>query len=384
MIQKIIAKEEEEEKKMEREKREEQRVKDITTGEVGKYIERKQLEEQNKNEKALNEVEIKMDEKMIKEQENTDMMVENQVTEGTEQNPTIEQVVELEQDSSQTEMTTEPKTEKITDAVSENMEELGVEGETDAEVQVDAEEQPTEPIKETTQPTLPEITTESRVVELVRHENVSLYMQISFNPNTGVSGGCDIYLVDRRTGLPMFDGSRDGLHIKKSRLCSATDEKVLNCILDLEEEFTIDEQKLAFERAKQFLEVSKRRTPIKNSMSFRDAYTELNQYIIEGEAKEQLDNNLQAEQRKFMYDKEAGVVGVRDNYFQHALDDICSGYSQIRFNKNLKEVEAHLGITLEIHNNNRHGWCTTKNGKFLRFYCFKVMDLSALCNAEEE
>jgi hypothetical protein len=119
-------------------------------------------------------------------------------------------------------------------------------------------------------------------------------------------------------------------------------------------------------------------------MSFGDAYVELNQYIIEGEAKEQLDNNMQADQRKFMYDKEAGVVGVRDNYFQHALDDICSGYSQIRFNKNLKEVEAHLGITLEIHNNNRHGWSTTKNGKFMRFYCFKVMDLSALCNAEVE
>jgi hypothetical protein len=239
-----------------------------------------------------------------------------------------------------------------------------------------------EPQEETTQPILPVITSESNVVELVRHEDVSLCMQILLNPNTGVSGGCDIYLVDRKSGLPMLDGGGENLHLKKSRLCSATDEKVLNCIGDLEENFSIDEKKQAFERAKLFLEVSKSRTPIKTSMSFEETYSCLTQYIIEGEAIEKLDDNLMADQRKFLFDEEAGVVGVRDNYFQHALDDICSGYSQRGFLKSLKMVEAHLGTTLEISNNGRHGWGTTQKGKFMRFYRFKVMDLSTLCKEE--
>lgn len=120
MIQQIIAKEEEEEKKMEREKREEQRVREITTGEVAKYIERK-LQITN----TLNEEE----EKMIKEQESTEMMVENQVTEEAEQMVEIEEVVELEQEPSQME-TTDPETEEIKDAVSENVEEPVIESET--------------------------------------------------------------------------------------------------------------------------------------------------------------------------------------------------------------------------------------------------------------
>jgi hypothetical protein len=168
---------------------------------------------------------------------------------------------------------------------------------------------------------------------------------------------------------------------------SSTEEKIMNILddYDMGTPLTIDEKKLAFDRAKKFIETSRVRTSISKSMNILDTYMELTEYLAMATKIEEKDKTLTIKDMKYYHGKQGEmVVGIKTGYLKEALDEIDAGYNKSRdFMAKLALLEKSLGIELEVHNPGRHGCGTTISGVFVRYYKFKKIDLYNLNNTSE-
>lgn len=218
---------------------------------------------------------------------------------------------------------------------------------------------------ETTNETLPEIHAGDKKALLCTKDGYNLYMMPVMDSTTMIIEGCKFYL--EHEGLLMI-GAEHELSISKDMLLRASDHAILNNLNKYAVNFTEDDLKRAFERARRFLENVKELASHKNSLSIQEAYAEVVRFAKDKSEQEYLDG-LQKYNCK--YDSEERTVSIRDSFFQTVLDEIGSGYTKIVFCKKLAILAQHYGKELLISNKGRYTFNETGNN---RWYKLRIVD----------
>lgn len=216
-----------------------------------------------------------------------------------------------------------------------------------------------------TNETLPEIQPGDKEALLCIRDGYKLYMMPAVDTATMIVEGCKFYL--EHEGQLMI-GAGHELSISKERILRASDHAIMGILNKYAVNFTEDDLKIAFERARRFLENMREMALRKNSLSIQEAYAEVIRFAKYQSDQEDL-NELR--QRNCKYDREEQTVSIRDNYFQTVLDRVESGYTKVVFCKKLAMVAQHYGKELLISNKGRYTFNETGNN---RWYKLKVVD----------
>lgn len=292
-------------------------VKEITTGEASRYLEQKKQEQ----------AEVK------KEAMNTDELDDN-VKDSSLENNLLIQAGEEEGQS------TEENTVEYTEEDKHNPNKI-----------------------------LPEINPGDRKATLCIKDGYKLEIMPVYNAENLIVESCKLFLVKIATNTPMLGAGRE-LQLDKNKILDATDHSIFKVIRKFLINFTEDDMKLAFERAKLFLENSTNMVGMNSSMNIMDAYREAVCFAIEKAGQEDKSTMTQ-EERRCKYDKENKIVSIRDKYMKELLEEIGSGYTPVIFCKKLCMTEAYLGESILIHNRGRYA-CNEAGNQ--RFYKLKVID----------
>lgn len=216
---------------------------------------------------------------------------------------------------------------------------------------------------------LPEINPGDRKATLCIKDGYKLEIMPVYNAENLIVESCKLFLVQIATNTPMLGAGRE-LQLDKNKILDATDHSIFKVIRKFLINFTEDDLKLAFERAKLFLENSTNMVGINSSMNIMDAYREAVCFAIEKAGQEDKSTMTQ-EERRCKYDKENKIVSIRDKYMKELLEEIGSGYTPVIFCKKLCMTEAYLGESILIHNRGRYA-CNEAGNQ--RFYKLKVID----------
>lgn len=217
--------------------------------------------------------------------------------------------------------------------------------------------------------TLPVIQSTDKKAILCVREGYALIIMPIFNAESLVVENCKLYLQNLETGI-IHIGAGSELKIDKSKLLDATDHGVMRVLKKFTVNFTEDDMKLAFERAKIFLENIKTMVEVSSSMTIQEAYTEVVQFAIEKAAQEKGAKVMDVD-IKCKHDQKEQIVSVRDNYLQDVLDEVGAGFTKTVFCKKLCMLEAHYGVSLVIRNKGRYACNEAGN---TRFYKFRIID----------
>ena len=218
---------------------------------------------------------------------------------------------------------------------------------------------------------LPVINPTDKKVVLCRRGKYEAVLMPIYNKENLVVEGCKLYLVDIETNIPMI-GSGNELKIAKDKLEGATDHRVMKIMDKFTVTFSEDDKKLAFERAKIFLENVEEMVGVSNSMTIMDAYVEVVMYAIEKAAQEERAKVMDGD-RKCKYDKEGGIVKIKDDHMKTVLDEIGSGFTVPIFCKKLSVLQEHLEKEIIIRNRGRRGYSYNHAGN-IRYYTFRIID----------
>ena len=216
---------------------------------------------------------------------------------------------------------------------------------------------------------LPSINSTDKKAMLCVRGNYALMMMPLYNAESLIVENCRFYLVNIITNEPMI-GAGCELKLAKNKLLDASDHGVMSNINKFIVTFTEDDMKLAFERAKIYIENMKEMVAVSSSMTIQEAYCEVVLFAIEKAAQEKgaqiMDIN-----RKCKYDEEEQIVYIRDNYLKDLLDEIGAGFTQTIFCKKLCLLEAHYGVQMMIKNKGRYACNSAGN---IRFYKFRIVE----------
>lgn len=249
----------------------------------------------------------------------------------------------------------EVKTEETTDITGDS---------TDAENEESAKETP-----ELSNDNLPVIQPTDKKAMLCVRDGYALIIMPVFNAESLVVENCKLYLQNFETGM-VHIGAGSELKIDKSKLLDATDHGVMRVLRKFTVNFTEDDMKLAFERAKIFMENIKTMVAVSSSMTIQQAYVEVVNFAIE-KAKQEKGAKVMEKDIHCKYNEKEQIVSVRDNYLQDVLDEVGAGFTKTIFCKKLCLLEAHYGVSLVIRNKGRYSCNEAGN---TRFYKFNLVD----------
>ena len=213
---------------------------------------------------------------------------------------------------------------------------------------------------------LPVINPSDKKAVLCVRDNFALVMMPIYCQETKVMEGCKFYLEDIATGIPQIGVGRE-IRMEKDKIMGADNHSVMSSVNRFIINFSDDDLKLAFERAKIFLENAKSMVGVSNSMNIIDAYREVISYAIEKASQEESAKVLEVD-RKCKYNKKENIVAINDRYFKELVEEIGIGYTPVVFCKKLTMVEAHFGQKLILHNGGRYARNTVGNRRFYNFY----------------
>ena len=216
---------------------------------------------------------------------------------------------------------------------------------------------------------LPSINSTDKKAMLCVRGNYALMMMPLYNAESLIVENCRFYLVNIITNEPMI-GAGCELKLAKNKLLDASDHGVMSNINKFIVTFTEDDMKLAFERAKIYLENMKDMVAVSSSMTIQEAYCEVVLFAIEKAAQEKGAQTMDIN-RKCKYDEEEQIVYIRDNYLKDLLDEIGAGFTQTIFCKKLCLLEAHYGVQMMIKNKGRYACNSAGN---IRFYKFRIVE----------
>lgn len=246
---------------------------------------------------------------------------------------------------------------------------------TDAELSKILDEEPValdeaeEELQEQSAPKLPVVTKDDKSVILCEKENFRLVMIPLYNAESLIVQNCKIFLVNANSNVP-YIGAGSEMQIAKEKIMTATDHTVFNIIKKFVVNFSEDDIKLAFERAKTFLETSPNMLAVNSSLNIIDAYREIVRRSIQrSEAEENTSDSRISEGRLCEYDREKKLVKIRDKCMREILED--TGYTPITFCKKLCMTEVCTGYKILIHQQGRYTVNETGNQ---RFYKLRVID----------
>lgn len=221
---------------------------------------------------------------------------------------------------------------------------------------------------------LPTIQSSDKKVMLCIRGDYALIMMPLYDAESLVVEDCKLYLHNLETNM-VHIGAGAELKIDKSKILSATDHGVMKILKRFTVNFTEDDMKIAYERAKTFLENVNTMVEISTSMNIQQAYIEIVKFAIE-KAEQEKSAKVMDIEIKCKYDEKAQVISIKDSYLQEILDEVGAGYTKVVFCKKLCMLEAHYGVSLIIRKKGRYTCNETGNN---RFYKFIIVD-ELLCN----
>lgn len=215
---------------------------------------------------------------------------------------------------------------------------------------------------------LPEIKADDRSVVLLRSENHSICMQMFVKETTQTSEGCSIYMCDKR-GIPLLDGTGE-ISISREKILSASDDNVMRILNRFNLSISEGERRLAFERAKEFIEKTKRPTYVRTTDSIAEIFRRVIERAVAEAVEEESNVELDPADYKYSIDAEGHSIMIKANYFQELLNAVDAGITKVVFCKKLRIIEAAIDETIIISNRNGgtgYGFNSTGNQRYYKF-----------------
>jgi len=216
---------------------------------------------------------------------------------------------------------------------------------------------------------LPVIHPDDKKVVLCKKENYRLEMVPVYNADSMIVEKCKIFLVNEETNIPMI-GAGAELQIDKSKITTASQSTVFNMIKNYVVNFSSDEIKCAFARAKEYLNKSRSMVSVSYSMNIIEAYRTVIARAKEKALMEEGDNKSNSDRAiNCMFKSKEEKVFIRDKYMKDILEE--TGYTPTIFCKKLSMAEASMGCKLLEHNPGRYS-CNLKGNT--RYYILCIVD----------
>lgn len=216
---------------------------------------------------------------------------------------------------------------------------------------------------------LPVIHPDDKKVVLCKKENYRLEMVPVYNADSMIVEKCKLFLVNEETNIPMI-GAGAELQIDKSKIATASQSTVFNMIKNYVVNFSSDEIKCAYARAKDFLNKSRSMLSVSYSMNIIEAYRTVIERAKEKSLIEEKDMKSDPNGgRNYEYKPKENKVFIRDKYMKDILEE--TGYTPTIFCKKLCMAEASMGCELLEHNPGRYS-CNLKGNR--RYYILCIVD----------
>lgn len=231
----------------------------------------------------------------------------------------------------------------------------------DEELEDDTEEDSDDPNKN-----LPQITPDDKRVILCTKEGYRLEMVPVYNADNMVVEKCKLFLVNEADNVPMI-GAGTEIQVGKEKIMTAEDYNVLYMIKKFVINFEENDIKLAFERARKFLETSRSMLALNNSLNIIDAYREVVRRAIKmSKSEDNATDGKNTEGRRCKYDPENKMVSIRDSYMKEIMED--TGYTPVTFCKKLCLAGVSLGVSFLKCSKGRYAYNETGNQRFYKLY----------------
>lgn len=338
-------------------------LKDVTTGEASRYLEQKKQEQAEVNNESVN-TDVEAPVRVMDGIEKPDSLVEEQPAYDDEFRIDNIQLVEIEGPDSEDSMedSTEEEEQAVYDEIvfDDEAKDSSLEDVTLIEAG-EIEEYKSNPNK-----ILPEIKSEDKRVTLCIREGYRLEMMPVYNADNMLVEKCKLFLVNENTNIPMI-GAGAEVQIAKEKIMSAHDHTVFNVVKKFIINFSGDDIKLAFDRAKEFLENSRGMIAVNYSLNIIDAYREVVVRAIEkSKSEDNATDGKNTDGRHCKYNPEEKMVSIRDKFMKEILED--TGYTPVTFCKKICMTEACMGVEILKHHRGRYTYNEAGNQRFYKLW----------------
>lgn len=215
---------------------------------------------------------------------------------------------------------------------------------------------------------LPKITGKEKYVILAKSKGYCLNMQLCVDMASLKSNGCKLYLSKADTG-EVYISENAEITVSREKILMSVDHSVMNVISNFIVNFTEDDKKVAFERAKKYLEVADNGTDISSSRGIMEILKDVVKFSVNAAADEK---STGISEGKFKVDKDAGTIAVISDHFQKVLDAVDAGCTKTVFCKKVRILEAHYGEKIIISNRNGSGFGFNDTNN-RRYYKFRII-----------
>jgi ssDNA-specific exonuclease RecJ len=189
------------------------------------------------------------------------------------------------------------------------------------------------------------------------------------NKTTMQNEGCRIYLVNTITKT-RYIGAENEIRIAKETILNARNYEIMYPIKRFNIEISEDQLKQAFDRAKEFLEKSKKPLFDDTTATIGEAYVRVVEYALQCAKAEADSEDIIQEKRKFIYNKKEKTIMIYTGIFNDMLKHLDLNYTQKIFNRKLKMLETDMGVQLIYTNRSEgkgYGWNTTGNVRYYKY-----------------
>lgn len=218
-------------------------------------------------------------------------------------------------------------------------------------------------------PKLPEIKPSDRTAVLCRNDNGdTLNIMGVVDKTTKLMKAYNIFVADGNGEVYIGEGRR-GIKLSKARLRKADNSSVLEGVNQFQVNFSQDNLKTAYVRAKKFMEVCQYAVSDENSKTVGQAYREIVQYAMD-----YVKIKGQEKTSDIKYDPETKIVSIRDKQMQNVLDIVAPNYKRTAFCSDLAFIENYMDEKIIVRNrsgNKGYGYNETGNRMY---YKFRVVD----------
>lgn len=216
---------------------------------------------------------------------------------------------------------------------------------------------------------LPQITGKETHVVLAKTQEYFLNMQLCVDTASLRSDGCRMYLSKVDTGEVYLSENAE-IKVSREKILMAVDHSVMNVISNFIVNFTEDDKKVAFERAKKYLEIASNATDISSSRGILNILKDVVAFTMNAAVEEETSGISEG---KYKVDIDAGTIAVIADHFQKVLDAVDAGCTKTVFCKKLRILEAHYGKKIIISNRNGSGFGFNDTNN-RRYYKFRIIE----------
>ena len=206
-----------------------------------------------------------------------------------------------------------------------------------------------------------------KVAVLFVRDGYRCEMQLSVKAENKINGDVMIYLVNMKNG-EIHLGNNGAMKIDKEKIMNADNYEVFNCLNKFDIAIKESDKSKAFERAQEFIEVSRSRVKEHNSMTVTEAYRSLTKLVITKAQIEENNSGIIMENRNYKYDAKAGTAQVRIGKLQETLDECNTSYKRREFCKMVKLMERSMGTKIILSNKSGgYGFNDSNNVTWFKF-----------------